>query len=123
MPCAATHRMISFTATAAFLAAYESKPGQRPLPHPIVGAFLSATLATLPDILEPALNNPNHRQFFHSVLFAVIVGWGVYETYNWRPETPFEELLRIALLAAGSAYLLHLAADALTARSLPLIGK
>lgn len=123
MPCAATHRLINFSATAVFLAAYESNLGQRSLPHPIVGASLSATLATLPDVLEPALKNPNHRQFFHSVVFAVIVGWGVYDAYNWQPETLFEELLRIALLAAGSAYLLHLAADALTARSLPLIGK
>jgi len=115
--------MINFAATAAFLAVYEQKPGQRPLPHPIVAAPMSAVLATLPDILEPAMNNPNHRQFFHSVLFAILVGWGVYEAYRWQPDEPIEKLLRIVLLVTGSAYLLHLAADALTARSLPLIGK
>lgn len=123
MPCAVTHRLINFTATAVFLGAYERKPDEPTLPHPVLGAPLSACLATLPDILEPALRNPNHRQFFHSVLFAALVGWGVYKTYQWRPETPIEEIIRIALLIAGSAYLLHLVADSFTRRSLPLIGK
>ena len=79
MPCAPNHRLINFTVTAAILAAHEPKLGQPRLPHPLVGAPLSAALATLPDILEPALKNPNHRQFFHGLIFATVVGVGVYK--------------------------------------------
>lgn len=123
MPSASTHQLINFGVITAFLIAHERKPGEPPLPHPVVAAPLSALLATLPDIIEPALKNPNHRQFFHSVLFAAILGWGTYKIYQWKPETQLEEILRCVLLIGGTAYLLHLVADAFTKRSLPLIGK
>ena len=46
----------------------------RPLAAGAIGAFFSK----LPDVLEPALRNPHHRQFFHSFAFLGMVGWGVY---------------------------------------------
>jgi len=122
MPCAATHQLVNFTVTGVALAAYEPRPGQPSLPHPAVAAPLSAAMATLPDFLEPATNGPHHRQFFHSLVFAGVVAWGVHETYQWRPTTPFEELVRTIVLVGGSAYLLHLVADAFTARGIPLVG-
>ena len=36
---------------------------------------------TLPDLLEPALH-PNHRQFFHGVLFAAGVSIALYKLYQ-----------------------------------------
>ena len=57
------------------------------------------------------------------MVFAGMVGYGVYKAYHWQPETPEQKWLRIAALVCGSAYLLHLAADFMTARSLPLVGK
>lgn len=121
MPCAATHRVINFTATAAFLASRPEEE-QRGIAHPLVGATATTLLASLPDMVEPAIH-PHHRQFFHSILFAGALGYGVYKAYQWQPETVTEEWLRIAALVCGAAYLLHLAADFTTARSLPLIGK
>lgn len=122
MPCAATHRLVNFTATAVLLSALESHNEKHRLVHPVVGGALSASIASLPDMIEPAIH-PHHRQFFHSILFAMLVGYGVYKAYKWEPETPLKELLRIIAVIGGSAYLLHLAADSLTKRSLPLIGK
>lgn len=122
MPCAATHRLVNMTATAAFLAAHKPGPDNHALPHPAVGATLSATLATLPDLIEPAVH-PHHRQFFHSLVFAGLVGYGIHKAYHWQPQTQLHEIIRLAVLLGGSAYLLHLAADFMTARSLPFIGK
>jgi inner membrane protein len=122
MPCATTHRLINFTATAVFLAAQERGSSQHPVRHPLLGATLSATLSTLPDLIEPAIH-PHHRQFFHSLTFAALVGYGVYKAYRWEPQTPSQELLRLLAIIGGSAYLLHLIADFTTARSLPLLGR
>lgn len=116
------HLLINFTATAVGLLAIKDKPGIRPLPHPLVAAPLSSVLALLPDILEPAVT-PHHRQGFHSLAFAVVIGRGVHQAYNWEPANPAQELMRTLALIGGSAYLLHLLADLFTARGLPLIGR
>lgn len=122
MPCASTHRLINAVTTFSYLAFREPQPGERPLPHPAVGAAGTALLATLPDLLEPAIH-PNHRQFLHSLLFSIGVGLAVYEAYKWETETPAQEFLRHLIMIGGSAYLLHLATDACTAKSIPLVGK
>lgn len=121
MPCGATHSIINFTTTASYLAS-RPKEKQKGLAHPLVGGTASALLASLPDAIEPAIH-PHHRQFFHSIAFAGLVGYGLHRTYHWKPETDGQELLRIASLLIGSAYLLHLAADLFTARSIPVLGK
>ena len=62
MPCAATHRIVNFTATAAYLASRPKKQ-QNGIAHPLVGATATTVLASLPDAIEPAIH-PHHRQFF-----------------------------------------------------------
>ena len=57
--------------------------------HPLVAAATAAGCGTLPEVLEPALH-PNHRQFFHSFLFATGVGFGLYKLYQWEPESEEE---------------------------------
>jgi hypothetical protein len=76
---------------------------------------------TLPDLVEPATNS-NHRQFFHRVVIAVAIGYGLYRLYRWDPETPFKQIVRILALLAGGAYLVHLGMDATTRRSLLWVG-
>ena len=66
------------------------------LHHPAAAIPIGAFLGRLPDMIEPSLRNPNHK---------------------------FDKLLRGLLLIGGGAYLSHLALDALTSKSLPLIGK
>ena len=122
MPCAQTHRLVNAVTTFSYLAFREPQPGERPLPHPVVGAAGTALLASLPDLLEPAIH-PDHRQFFHSLLFSIGVGLMVYEAYRWETETPMQGFMRHLIMIGGSAYLLHLAADAFTAKSIPFVGK
>ena len=93
------------------------------LHRPFAAGTLGAVLARLPDLIEPATNNPHHRQFFHSVVVAGAVMVGVRKLFEWAPEDDLEKLLRGVLLVGGAAYLSHLALDAVTSRSLPLVGK
>jgi membrane-bound metal-dependent hydrolase YbcI (DUF457 family) len=80
----------------------------------------AALFPSLPDWLEPAAN-PNHRRFFHSVTFAAAVAYAMGRAYKWETQDSWERLARVAVLAAGAAYLTHLVRDAFTAKSLPLI--
>jgi inner membrane protein len=89
----------------------------------MVAGALAAKTARLPDIIEPAFCNPNHRQFFHSLGFAGLVGYGIYELYKWDTEDDLQECLRVAGMAIGGSYLIHLLCDAGTPKGLPFIGK
>ncbi len=89
---------------------------------PIAGAGLAAAATNLPDILEPAVN-PHHRQFFHSLAFGGLLIAGGKALYDWQPETDEGRFWRKAGLIGLGAYLCHLALDATTPRSLPLLGR
>ena len=91
--------------------------------HPAAAITIGAFLGRLPDMIEPSLGNPNHRQFSHSVAVLGLLGTGMYKLYHRDPQDEFEKLLRGLLLLGGAAYLSHLALDALTSKSLPLLGK
>ncbi|MEJ6531816.1 metal-dependent hydrolase [Pseudoalteromonas lipolytica] len=86
---------------------------------PVIGNFFGK----LPDIIEPAFKNPNHRQFFHSMVVIAAVSYGIKKAYDWQPKDKFEKLIRGILLCTGAGYLSHLALDAITPRSLPFVGK
>jgi len=73
-------------------------------------------------MLEPA-SHPNHRQLFHSLAFAGVLGVAAHKLYTWEPDSPFDEATRFVLLVGVGAYLIHLLLDAGTPKSLPLIGK
>lgn len=92
------------------------------LPHAAIGGVGGFCCGTLPDLIEPA-TSPHHRQFFHSIVFGGLVGYGLYETWKWEPATTFGKIVRVAGLLAGGAYLVHLALDATTKRSLPMVGQ
>lgn len=120
MACAPQHASFNFFAVAAATAIVQQREG-----HPNGGAAISmgaaaACLPSLPDILEPSLH-PNHRRFFHSATFAVGMAFAMHRVYKWEAEGEWEKLTRVLLLGAGGAYLAHLALDALSAKSLPLI--
>lgn len=91
--------------------------------HPITAISLGAVCGKLPDILEPALGNPHHRQFCHSILVLSALGVGLTRFYKWRPEDRTHQLLRGLGLIAGCAYASHLLCDATTPRSLPFLGR
>jgi len=121
MPNALAHCTVAAAITGVAILNIEAQAGKQTL-APIGGALLAAMCTNLPDKLEPAIH-PHHRQFFHSVAFAALIGGGMYKLYQWETKTERERLMKFCLLVAGGSYLIHLATDACTRRSLPLLGK
>lgn len=118
----ATHIAASGLVVFAIAASHEySKTGNLTL-TPFAAGGLAAATARLPDIIEPAFH-PNHRQFFHSLGFAGLVGYGIFRLYEWETEDELEIILRIAGMAIGGSYLIHLLCDSTTPKGLPIIGK
>lgn len=122
MPTALIHR-IGAAAVMAVAAKDASDCGRTDHWQPTLAACGGAVFGTLPDLLEPALSNPHHRQFFHSVACAAAIGYLCYRLYEWKPESPIEQIMRTVLLLAGGSFLTHLAMDALSPRGLPLLGR
>jgi hypothetical protein len=104
------------------VAALNWRDGNHWMTHPVIASAMGWACGTLPDVLEPA-TGPNHRQFRHSALFAGILIYGVKRLLDWKPQTDAEKVLSYALLLVGGAYGIHLFMDAMTSKSLPLIGK
>jgi membrane-bound metal-dependent hydrolase YbcI (DUF457 family) len=115
-----THQLVAAAGIGVILGHLEETT-REPSPKPLIGAGLAALLTNLPDLLEPALH-PQHRQFFHSVAFVGLIGLAGYKLYTWEPGDDWEKVLRFLLLVGCGAVLVHLAMDALTKRSLPLVG-
>jgi inner membrane protein len=76
--------------------------------------FLGMVSALLPDIIEPAACNPNHRQIFHSTMALL----SVFLAYNKIGRDEFEKF--VVNIGLGG-YASHLILDALTPRSLPIL--
>lgn len=121
MSCAFTHRVVAGAGIGIAIAYKESETGESTA-WPIAGGGLGAAFGTLPDILEPA-SHPNHRQFFHGLVFAGALGYTGYKLYKWKPEESWQEVMRMVGLIAIGAYLIHLAMDATTPKSIPVVGK
>ncbi len=84
MPNATTHRLGAALVIGGASSFTERLNGENS-GKPVVHAALAAACGTLPDILEPAFH-PNHRQFFHSIGFAGLLGCGLYKLHQqWRP--------------------------------------
>ena len=122
MPNHSTH-LIAGGLSGLIVAMFDKNDNHKTAYDPFLATVVGATSGCLPDILEPALRNPHHRQFFHSVVVLVAAGYGLKKVYEWKPEDNLEALLRKVLLFAGVGYVSHLLLDATTARSLPIIGK
>lgn len=118
---AAAHQFTAAAVVGLFLADREQKAGKATL-RPLAGGFAASVLTKLPDLLEPA-TSPSHRQFFHSIAFASFLALGLHRLHQWEPEEPADKLWKMLGMVAIWGYLIHLALDATTAKSLPLIGK
>ena len=118
---AADHRLGGALVVGAASIAVCQKP-EDVLPQAAIASAGGYVLSGLPDLLEPP-TSPHHRQFFHSVAFVFLLGYGLVKLYQWEPDTPVGKLCRGVGLIAGAAYLGHLAVDATTKRSLPLLGR
>lgn len=102
---------------------FDADDHERTAQNPILATAVGTFFGKLPDVLEPALRDPHHRQFCHSVTVLVALGYGLKKTYEWKPQDNMEGVLRCLMLCAGAGYISHLLLDATTSRSLPLFGK
>ena len=98
----------------------------------ILSLFAGISTARLPDILEPA-TSPNHRAFFHSYVFGLLIGFAVFQI--WRDlqtirterkllgikQMSLKEILDILLIIIICSVLLHLIMDGFTPKGLPII--
>lgn len=120
MARAGEHAQFNFFAVAAVCAAVQHREGRSIDETPLVIGAAAACLPSLPDMLEPP-RHPNHRQFFHSVVVFAGLSYAVHRLYKWETQNEWEKLLRAVGLVGGAAYLAHLARDAFTAKSLPMM--
>lgn len=121
MANAIAHRTVAAVLAGVAIFNIEAKEGKQTF-APIGGSILAAICTNLPDKLEPAIH-PHHRQFFHSLFFAGLVGYGMHKTYEWNPDAEFDKFMRFCLLVAGAGVLIHLAIDSATPRSIQFLGR
>lgn len=105
-------------ATAVLIARQADDPDRAA--HAWLMAAATASLPSLPDVIEPPIN-PIHRGVFHSWAVLGVSGYLTWRACKWRPDEPLLKGIRIAAIVVGIAYTAHLARDACSARSLPLI--
>ena len=87
----------------------------------LVSGGIGIAAGAAPDIFEPA-TDPNHRALGHSVALGTALT--KFAIINCSPEnSSWEEFVKIAVAVATVSYLAHLIADALTPKSLPLVGR
>lgn len=115
------HQVVAGFATGVFLAEKERQAGVQTA-KPLVAGTAAAFFTKLPDMLEPA-TSPNHRQFFHSIAFAGLLGLAFHELGKWQPESAGGEFLKTLGQVAIPAYLIHLFMDSFTEKSLPWVGR
>ena len=83
-------------AAAGFATALVEKDTVKANPELLIAApAVGLLFGKLPDVIEPAFKNPNHRQFFHSIAFATAIGLGLKKVYDWKPEDGFEKAIRL----------------------------
>jgi len=122
MPNAAAHILGAAIGVGLMHLAHEHAAEEGPSGMPFASAGLAACFGCVPDRLEPAIH-PNHRQFFHSLAFGALLIYSGKRVYDWHPEDDLGKAARYVMLVGIAAYGVHLAMDALTKKSLPLIGK
>lgn len=120
MPNRSTHELAGALAASA-TALHLAKTPEQALANVPIATIAGQFFGRLPDLLEPALNNPRHRQFFHSVAVLMAVGIAAYKAYKWEPEATWKKVVRFLMLVGSAAYASHLILDSRTPASLPLI--
>lgn len=120
MASALEHAQFNFFAVAAVCVTVQHREGRTVDETPVVMGVAAFCLPSLPDWLEPALH-PNHRKFFHSATVFVGLSYAMHRLYKWETQDEWERFARAVGLVVGAAYLAHLARDAFTAKSLPMI--
>lgn len=119
MACGSTHK-IAGTIAGITVSAMDNGDSPSYTKNIVTAGVVGAIAGKLPDILEPAAH-PNHRKFFHSVVFFALLAKGMHWLYKWQPEEEWQKALRHVGLIASAGYASHLLLDGITPKSLPII--
>jgi membrane-bound metal-dependent hydrolase YbcI (DUF457 family) len=84
----------------------------------LAGCSLGALTGIVTDKIEPA-TNPNHRGFFHSITFWLVLSIAAYKTCMRRD---VDCLYRNLVIISFAGYSSHLMLDSQTPKSLPFLG-
>ena len=118
MPNNTTHQTLGALIGVAGYTAYKKSMNEAPdIRDALISAIAGSFVASIPDVLEPALS-PNHRGIFHSeetLLSSVIVVNNILNNPNMAAKQKF------ALLTGIVAYCSHLLQDSITPAGLPSI--
>ena len=85
MPNSSTH-LIAGGLSGLIVAMFDKNDNHETVRDPFLAAAIGAVSGRLPDMLEPALRNPYHRQFFHSVVVLIAAGYGLKKFMNGNPK-------------------------------------
>ena len=98
---------------------YKSGGSQnRVIEYILIGMVSGAVTSMLPDIIEPANNNPFHRGFAHSILFGSIILSCLGINF---PRLLKGGLFGLVVASGSGGYISHLALDSTTPARLPII--
>jgi RsiW-degrading membrane proteinase PrsW (M82 family) len=98
----------------------------------ILSTLVGIRTARIPDILEPPIH-PNHRDFFHSLTFGVMIGYVGFTVFEdlkiirhkrttlGVQQWSTREYVEIAIIIACGAIILHLIMDGFTVKGLNII--
>ena len=130
MPSGNTHKLVGLSVGCALPLLVDSKNESFSLEHFALFAITGVGFGRLPDILEPALGNPNHRNFFHSIAIGIVICYFAIWVWNSLDQKISSErkkngdvlyFILTFIFVALVAYLSHLALDGLTKKGLPII--
>ena len=85
----------------------------------VVFSFAGLISSVLPDMLEPATLNPNHRQFCHSITAGILLLNSSIKGCRYT-NYKFEEPMKILMACVIVGYLTHLLLDGGTPKGLPV---
>lgn len=114
------HRLVAGSAAFLFIA-QRKQSSEVHSRKPLVGGLATALFTCLSDVIEPVFS-PNHRQFFHRVAWASLLIVSVAKLRGWQPTEPGGQLVNDFAMLVAAGYLIGLALDATTAKSLSLFG-
>lgn len=98
----------------------------------ILSIVIGASSARIPDILEPPFN-PNHRAFFHSLVFGGVTGYVAVQAWKdlqarrsermvlGSQKWSLNEFVDIAIVIGCGSILLHIIMDGFTPKGLNII--
>jgi len=130
MPNGNTHKLVGLSVGCGLPLLIDPGNDTHLLEQIVAFAATGVSFGALPDVLEPAFRNPNHRGFLHSIVFGLLIYylakavWDQLKKKNTASKTnefDWSAFIAVLIFVALIAYMSHLFLDLLTKKGLPII--